>query len=529
VDRRGKKPRARNHAPAGARLRCYERVTCGVFRRLSEAVKLTAKFMLAFLLTTLVLVATNAALRVEAEIDHFDTATRQRSASYCASLARAFSVTARKAGRQEALELLEYASQSAHMRTRWIALDGGRPDLPAPLVSPATVARHLGSNSMAFQIVPSGTNQPGALVFYAPVTEVGATALEVVESLEAHDRFSRAAILRAVWLAVIIVVGTTHVVLIVGLVILARPLHALRLKVRRIANGDLSGPLVVRGRDELREVADEINLMCEQLGQARQTVEFETTARIAALEQVRHADRLATTGRLAAGIAHEIGTPLAVVAGRAQLIAKGEVQGAEAAANARIVVEQTKRISTIIRQLLDFARKRPARRALTNLTELAQRTALLLESLAKQRTVTLDVTAQGAAQVMAEVDVGQIEQVLTNLIVNALHATPRGGRVEISAGRVRAKPPEQTSASERAFATIAVSDTGRGIAPETITHLFEPFYTTKEVGEGSGLGLAVTHGIVFEHGGFIVVTSELDKGSRFTVHLPLPLRDEVQT
>lgn len=482
--------------------------------------------MLAFLLTTLALVAINAALRVEAEIDHFDTAIRQRTANYGVSLARAFSMTARKAGHQEALELLEYASESAHMRTRWIALDGSRPDLASPLVPPATVARALGSGHVTFHTVPRGTNQPGALVFYAPVPGVGATALEVVETLDARDRFLRGTILRAVWLAASIVVGTTLVVLLVGLIIVARPLHALRLKVRRIASGDLSTPLVVRGGDELREVADEINLMCEQLAQARQRVEFETNARIAALDQIRHADRLATTGRLAAGIAHEIGTPLAVVSGRAQLIAKGEVQGTEAADNARIVVEQTKRISAIIRQLLDFARKRPARRALTNLTQLAQRTALLLESLAKQRAVTLEVMAEGPEQVVAEVDVGQIEQVLTNLIVNALHAMPRGGRVEISAGRVRAKPPEQASPSERAFARIAVSDTGCGMAPETITHLFEPFYTTKDVGEGSGLGLAVTHGIVSEHGGFIVVTSELDKGSRFTVHLPL--RDEVQ-
>src|SRR5204863_590761 len=122
-------------------------------------------------------------------------------------------------------------------------------------------------------------------------------------------------------------------------------------KARRVGTGDLSGPLHLRQRDELGELANEINLMCERLAEER-------GAREQATEQLRHADRLTTVGKLASGLAHELGTPLNVVRGRAKLIVDHEVEGKEVTDSARIVVEQAERMTALIRQLLDFARPR---------------------------------------------------------------------------------------------------------------------------------------------------------------------------
>ena len=121
---------------------------------------------------------------------------------------------------------------------------------------------------------------------------------------------------------------------------------------------------------------------------------------------------------------------------------------------------------------------------------------------------------------VAEVDVGQIQQALTNLVVNAVQAMPNGGKVDIALGRKCATPPEPEPGGEKMYYSIEVRDEGVGIPEEHVQHLFEPFFTTKEVGEGTGLGLSIAYGIVQEHGGWIDVTSRPGEGSCFTVFLP---------
>jgi signal transduction histidine kinase len=253
-----------------------------------------------------------------------------------------------------------------------------------------------------------------------------------------------------------------------------------------------------------------------------------TTARIAAIEQLRHADRLSTVGKLASGIAHELGTPLNVVSGRAQLIAESVQAGAsdrigEAAVldvtdNVRIIVEQTRRMSAIIRQLLDFARRRGVQKASYDLRQLVAQTVSMLQPLAEKRGVALAIEPT-ATPASAQVDASQIQQVLTNIVVNAIQSMPKGGTVTISLRPSSAQPPG-TEITEGTRFEIAVRDQGDGIAPEVLLHVFEPFFTTKAVGEATGLGLSVAYGIVQEHGGFITVESEPGRGSRFAIHLP---------
>jgi signal transduction histidine kinase len=245
--------------------------------------------------------------------------------------------------------------------------------------------------------------------------------------------------------------------------------------------------------------------------------------------QLRHADRLSTVGRLAAGIAHELGTPLMVVRGRAKrIVGRARQEGGE---DALIIVEQADRMAAIIRQLLDYARQRGAVKAPTDVAALARETMTLLKPFAAKRCVTLRIDAADATP--APVDAGQLQQVLANLVMNGIQAMRAGGELLVAiepappgAAPQRADPsadPITTGGTvpPGAYLRVRVVDQGVGIQPEHLAHVFDPFFTTKDVGEGTGLGLSVTQGIVAEHGGWIDVASQPGVGTTFTVHLPL--------
>src|SRR5262249_53447326 len=300
-----------------------------------------------------------------------------------------------------------------------------------------------------------------------------------------------------------------------------RPIRALVGKARRIGAGDLAGPLTLRQRDEIGELADEMNAMCDRLAAAAADLRTATEAQIAVLEQLRHADRLSTVGKLASGIAHELGTPLNVVSGRARMIAGGELSIAELRDSADVIVVQAQRMTRIIRQLLDFARRRGAQKAPEDLRQVARQTASLLGPIAEKRGVNLVVDGgDDGPPLVAEVDVGQLQQALTNLIVNGLQAMPKGGTLTVRAERAHAQPPADHGGAEGDWLRLVVLDEGEGMTEETMAHIFEPFYTTKPVGEGTGLGLSVSYGIVKEHGGWIAMASAPGVGAEVSVYLP---------
>jgi signal transduction histidine kinase len=260
--------------------------------------------------------------------------------------------------------------------------------------------------------------------------------------------------------------------------------------------------------------------MLDRLLEADARAQNESRLRLSTMEQLRHADRLSTVGTLAAGLAHELGTPLNVVLGRAKMIAAGEVTGDEAKGNARTVAEQAERMARIIRQLLDFARRRAPHGTVTDVRQTAEQTLALLTPMAKKASVAL-VRKGTDEPAKAKVDADQLQQVLTNLVVNGIHSMPRGGTLSVVVDRVRHLPPDYVSGHGEEWIRVAVRDEGTGIPPEALPHIFDPFFTTKGVGEGTGLGLSVAFGIVREHGGWIGVESEPGKGSCFRVYLPV--------
>ncbi len=298
-----------------------------------------------------------------------------------------------------------------------------------------------------------------------------------------------------------------------------RPLRQLIDKTQRIGAGDLSGPLQLRGRDELDQLAQAMNEMCEQLVRQRERIRSETEQRLAAVEQLRHTDRLQTVGRLAAGIAHELGTPLNVVSGRAALIAGGRLSPDEVDQSALAIKHEADRMAGLIRQLLDFARRPAPQRIGVDLRDVVRQTCLFLEPLADKGRVRLQIET-GTEPIWAQVDIRQVQQVLTNIVMNAVQAMPAGGEVSLRLEETRAVPPGAEDRTEREYAAVAVADRGCGIREEDLPRIFEPFFTTKQAGQGTGLGLSIAEGIVQEHGGWMAVSSRVGEGSCFTIYLP---------
>ena len=267
-----------------------------------------------------------------------------------------------------------------------------------------------------------------------------------------------------------------------------------------------------------------LSLVWVQRGLARDIARLrdEATQRVNALSRVGDDERLLSVGKLSSGIAHELGTPLNVITGRAQIILADEAEGSEIAKNARIIVEQTKRITKIIRSLQEFANPRPLQKASVDLRSATSQALLTLAPLAAQYEATLDV--EEGEPLRAPVDVVQFQKALINLVTNAVHASRGGGRVSVCFRTATLQPPvlrDGTLGPREPYAIIDVRDTGHGMSPDIVARVFEPFFTTREIGEGTGLGLSLTHGIVREHGGFIQVTSEPSVGTTFSIHLPL--------
>lgn len=312
---------------------------------------------------------------------------------------------------------------------------------------------------------------------------------------------------------------TGVIAFLLSALLIGRPLRQLSELAHRVAHGDFSLRASVVQHDEIGALARELNAMSEQLKQSDVQVRQERRARTAALEQLRHADRLSTVGRIASSVAHELGTPLNVIAGRATMISEDPGCSDEVGTHAAIVTEQAHRMSGIIRGLLDFSRKRPLQRKRTEVAEVLQRASDLMEPVAEGCHIVRSVP--DTLRVEADIDAGKMLQVLTNLITNAIHAMPEGGTVTLGAARVYVDEPDDAHASRGEYVRIDVQDEGVGIPEAQLKDIFRAFFTTKREGRGTGLGLSVSHGIVREHDGFIRVKSVVGEGTCFSVFLPV--------
>ena len=268
-------------------------------------------------------------------------------------------------GSAAALEMLSYAAdrvrRTQQLELRFVHMTGARGPGADPLVRLDRLGGIDPEEERAFVEQVAGNE---SLLTYLPVTVGGQQvgALEVAGPLTERDNEFRAEIMQILGRTALAALGAFVAVAVAGVFFVGRPMRSLVAKARRIGTGDLSGPLALKQRDEVGELASEINQMCERLAAAQARVEEETERRLAASEQLRHADRLTTVGKLASGVAHELGTPLNVVSGRAKMIVRGQVSGTALVESAQAIVDQADRMTNIIKQLLGFARRRePAR------------------------------------------------------------------------------------------------------------------------------------------------------------------------
>lgn len=320
----------------------------------------------------------------------------------------------------------------------------------------------------------------------------------------------------SVLLAIMLTLGVGAIASAVAHYALFGPIRRLAVMARAIGAGDFSKRLGIARNDDIGSLALEMDLMCDQL----EAAQLASEAHIAALEQLRHSDRIATLGRLASSVAHELGNPLNVIELRAQLVASGEADTlARAQQNAVVIIEQTRRMTSIIDEILSFARMHPAKIARLDLVRVLHKAIVLSEHTSKKHksNITLDTHA---STLEIDGDADKLLQVIVNLIVNGIQAMPGGGTLRVSTCETQIPPIHDPTGSPRDYVCIEIADQGVGISADAMAKVFEPFFSTKSADGGTGLGLSVAQGIAREHDGWITATSELKRGSTFRVYLP---------
>lgn len=482
--------------------------------------RLVPKLALALFAGVFVVVAAFTAVRAKRDLEAFDADARrdQRIVGVTAGAAVSPQLTLR-----DAVRLASRVNDSREgIQIRFVSLGDPVTEELRPLLKLSPGER---PRPAAFtQLVKSREPHEDAdyLVTYvgAPTLDDAHGAIELSQPLASGAAYAWQGFLSAMasTLAMVLVGGVTMAAISARVV--GRPVAELMSTARRIGEGEFDVQIEDKRGDEFGELAGALQRMGHSLSEEQKRTRRETDARIAALEQLRHAERLSTLGQLASVLAHEIGTPLNVVAGHAKLIAAGKLPGPMVTESADAIGAQCARITGIVRRVLDYARRRPAKRTVVSGSDVLASTCGLLEVLAATRGVKLEIT-QGPGDFSLRADPDQLQQCLTNIVANAIYASPDGGAVRLSLDAVERDVAGQT----RPFLRFEVRDSGAGLDESVRARIFEPFVTTKPPGEGTGLGLSVARDIVSEHEGAIEVFSEPGQGCVFTVYVPRSIAD----
>jgi two-component system NtrC family sensor kinase len=306
----------------------------------------------------------------------------------------------------------------------------------------------------------------------------------------------------AVFLAIVLGATVANLILLfIANELVLGPVRHVVAMAQKVIGGDLSARVGMRPPGEM-------GVLCRAVDSMAQAVqEREELVKLATRQQIGRSEQLASVGRLAAGVAHEINNPLTGVLAFADMMREKENLDEQDRQDLDLIIRETKRVRDIVRGLLDFARETPFVQKPMDINELIRQTLKLLGKREAFQKIFM-VEDLGENLPLVSVDKNQLQQVLLNLALNACEAMPNGGtlmvRSSAAGGRVE----------------VTVTDTGCGIKREHLDKIFEPFFTTKPVGKGTGLGLSVSYGIVQQHGGTLEVDSEPGKGTTFVVILP---------
>ncbi|WP_025367241.1 sensor histidine kinase [Thioalkalivibrio paradoxus] len=351
--------------------------------------------------------------------------------------------------------------------------------------------------------------------FFLPLTDAGGRIIGLLQITRDVSRF-QAYIAQMRWQGGV-VIGVLSLLFLLMVLwghyrAVGRHVDLLAQAMQRIGQGARGLRVPEEGPDELRLLATNMNDMIERREDSERALEAQRAQQAELEERLRQSQKLAAIGQLAAGVAHELGTPLGVIAGRAQRARRRAGADSPLAREMTSLLDELGRVEGIVRQLLDFARRNPLNRRELRLSD------LVVDVVARARAANdcpeVDVRVEASEQdrdLRVQADPVRLEQAVGNLVANAIQSA----RTQVVVAWCR--PQDGADA----VVELSVADDGPGIAEEHRDHVFEPFFTTKPVGGGTGLGLAVAHASVEDHGGRIWLDRSWQDGARFVMTLPV--------
>jgi len=485
--------------------------------------KLFSKIYIYLLLGIISMLIIDGNLNYEAELEQFDIDMADNAKQIAWIVSGMISHTWKESGPEKALQLIEDANRADHLITiNWVwqdeLLDLFGEDIPEleKLKSSDTV------DQISFFALDKHRQKQRYTIMAVAIPGNRAGAIQLTQSLEMRSEFTQRMLLRSLLI-------TSLLALISGIIIyffihikIRGPLEKLSRKAIEIGKGNLVPDLEIKGDDELVGLARIMNDMCTRLLIAKEKIHFENLARLKTMEQLRHTEKLSTVGQIAAGIAHEIGTPLNVVDGRAKMIISEPLEHDEIVNCAKIIKTQAERITLIIRQLLDYSRKKKSHpRTLESVDGIINQVFHLLSPIAAKQGIALVLNIAPETQMTCRMDPHQIQQVFMNVIMNSIQATPKDKNVVVEISNTRLKSMIHTDDQVRKFLRIDVLDEGEGIPESYLQEIFTPFFTTKQIGLGTGLGLSIARELLEEQGGWIEVENRRPRGARFSIFLGL--------
>ncbi len=304
--------------------------------------------------------------------------------------------------------------------------------------------------------------------------------------------------------------------------IVTRPVSELTNSIEKITAGDLNYSVQVTSRDEIGMLADIFNVMIKDLKVVKdqmdlwaQTLEAEVSKKTEIIKKAHagmlQTEKLSSLGRMAAGIAHELNSPLKEIAASAYSLKKRASLAGTETEDLNIIIEQIERSDKIIKNFLDFSHAAPAEKGTINISDLLDRTVFILNNQKKFRNVKINIKADDIP-IITVGDVSHFQQIFLNMLINAADAMNEKGTITVVT--------RKTIKNNESYIEIEFTDTGPGIKEENMPKLFEPFFSTKPEEKGTGLGLSVCNGIVKHLGGHIKVESTIGKGTSFFVRFP---------
>ncbi|NIR52787.1 HAMP domain-containing protein [candidate division KSB1 bacterium] len=322
--------------------------------------------------------------------------------------------------------------------------------------------------------------------------------LDVTMSLEEVDQQISANQMKLVLFAISAIVGISLLLWFLVQKLVGKPVNQLVKATNIVAAGNLNYKIDITEDGELAHLGKSFNEMTHKLAEAQR--------------QLYQSDKLASLGRLAAGVAHEINNPLTGVLTYSSFLLKRQGDDDEIREDLEVIVRETKRCREIVKGLLDFSRQAPTKKTNIPINDMITQTLGILKNQLSIKNISVQKDLSDDLPIV-RVDSNQMQQVFMNLLVNAIDAIGKSG------GEIKIRTSEEEIEDER-FIKIDIADSGGGIAKENLTKIFEPFYSTKGQ-KGTGLGLAVVWGIIEKHHGKITVGSEEGKGTTFTIHIPV--------